>query len=203
MEQDLVFGFMGRITPAKGIHQLLEAFGSTTGAARLRIWGAPGHIEQEALLRQVEALPPERARRIEWMGGYRNEDVAPQVLSRLDILVVPSIWEENSPLVIHEAQQVGIPVITSSAGGMGELVQNGVNGWTFSHRDVQGLTSRLQDAINQPNRILSLGPRGYLRSADGQVPAIEEHVSRLAAYFRGDTPKALPIQELPVTETHS
>ncbi|MDG6912526.1 MAG: glycosyltransferase family 4 protein [Nitrososphaerota archaeon] len=191
--QGLVFGFMGRVTPAKGIHQLLEAFGRTSGEARLRIWGILGEPERGPLLRLIEALPPDRARRIEWMGGYRNEDIVTHVLNHLDVLVVPSIWEENSPLVIHEAQQAGIPIITSSMGGMGELVRHGLNGWTYAHRDVRALTGRLQDAINNPERLLTLGRRGYLESQDGQVPSIEEHVSRLEAYFRGGAPTALPI----------
>ncbi|MDG6912885.1 MAG: glycosyltransferase, partial [Nitrososphaerota archaeon] len=191
--QGLVFGFMGRVTPAKGIHQLLEAFGRTSGETHLRIWGILGEPERDPLLRLVGVLPPDRAHRIEWMGGYRNEDIVTQVLNHLDVLVVPSIWEENSPLVIHEAQQAGIPVITSSTGGMGELVRHGVNGWTYAHRDVRALTGRLRDAINEPEHLLSLGRRGYLESRDGQVPSIEEHVSRLETYFRGGIPVASPI----------
>ena len=191
-ERELVLGFMGRITPAKGIHQLLEAFGCTTGEARLRIWGTLGEPERGPLLRLVEGLPPDRARRIEWMGGYQNEEIVSRVLNHLDVLVVPSIWEENSPLVIHEAQQAGIPVITSSMGGMGELVRHGVNGWTYAHRDVRALTERLQDAIKDPERLVALGRRGYMGSPDGQVLSIEEHVSRLEAYFRGGVPIASP-----------
>ena len=198
--QELVFGFMGRITPAKGIHQLLEAYGGTTGDARLRIWGTLGEFERAPLLRLVKGLPPDRARRIEWMGGYGNEDIVAQVLNHLDVLVVPSIWEENSPLVIHEAQQAGIPVITSSVGGMGELVLHGVNGWTYAHRDVRALTGRLQEAINEPQRLLALGQRGYLGSKDGRVPSIEEHISRLEAYFRGEVPATTPIGNLVTQE---
>lgn len=198
--RELVFGFMGRITPAKGIHQLLEAFGGTTGEARLRIWGTLGGLERGPLLRQVDGLPLYRTHRIEWMGGYSNENVVSQVLNHFDVLVVPSIWEENSPLVIHEAQQAGIPVITSSTGGMGELVLNGVNGWTFPHRDVHALTGRLQEAINEPERLLSLGRRGYLGSRDGQVPSIEEHISRLEVYFRGEVPAPTPMGNLMTKE---
>jgi glycosyltransferase involved in cell wall biosynthesis len=201
--RELVFGFMGRITPAKGIHQLLEAFGGTTGDAYVRIWGTIGEPERAPLLRLVDRLPPDRVRRIEWMGGYRNEDLVARVLNHLDVLVVPSIWEENSPLVIHEAQQVGIPVITSSMGGMGELVRHGENGWTYAHRDIHALAERLQEAINEPERLLSLGRRGYLGSRDGQVPSIEEHVSRLEAYFRGDVPQSLLTPEVTETEVQS
>ena len=50
---------------------------------------------------------------IEWRDEYRNEDIVQDVFEHCDCIVVPSIWDENSPLVIHEAQQVRVPVITS------------------------------------------------------------------------------------------
>ena len=55
---------------------------------------------------------------IEWLPEYRNEEIVPDVFDRCDTIVVPSIWDENSPLVIHEAQQMRVPVITAEHGGM-------------------------------------------------------------------------------------
>jgi len=49
------------------------------------------------------------------MGGFDNKDIS-RVLSKIDVLVVPSIWFENSPLVIHEAFLAGVPVIAASIG---------------------------------------------------------------------------------------
>ena len=89
--------------------------------------------------------------------------------------MVPSIWDENSPLVIHEAQQCGVPVITANHGGMGEYVRDGVNGLTFIHRDSTSLQESMQEAMNDPVRLANLGSRGYLYSDDGQIPSKEEH----------------------------
>jgi len=89
--------------------------------------------------------------------------------------VVPSIWDENSPLVIHEAQQCGVPVITANHGGMGEYVRDGVNGLTFTHRDSVSLQESMREAMNDPVRLASLGNRGYLYSDDGQIPSKEDH----------------------------
>ena len=72
----------------------------------------------------------------EWRPEYSNEKIITRVFNFIDCIIVPSIWDENSPLVIHEALQCKIPVITSSQGGMSELIQNGLNGLTFSHRFV-------------------------------------------------------------------
>eukprot|EP00854_Cymbomonas_tetramitiformis_P002334 gene2334-3060_t len=64
-------------------------------------------------------------------------------LEQCDCIVVPSIWNENSPLVIHEAQQARKPVVTSGKGGMGELVKDQINGITFTHRDQKSLENAL------------------------------------------------------------
>ena len=70
----------------------------------------------------AEALDGDAGDRVEWMTEYRNQDIVPDVFDRCDAIVVPSIWAENSPLVIHEALQAGVPVITADYGGMAEYV---------------------------------------------------------------------------------
>ena len=60
---------------------------------------------------------------VEWLEEYRNESLVTDVFNRCDCIVVPSIWDENSPLVIHEAQQARLPVITAEHGGMAGLLE--------------------------------------------------------------------------------
>ena len=116
---------------------------------------------------------------IEWRPEYANENIVTSVFNVSDCIVVPSIWRENGPLVIHEAQQCGVPVITSAEGGMGELVKSGVNGLTFKHRDAQSLAEAMENAIYQQEGLKDLGRRGYLYSSDGQVPFIDNHLSEV------------------------
>ena len=52
-------------------------------------------------------------------------------MAEIDWVVVPSIWWENSPLVIQEAFLHGRPVICSDIGGMAEKVRHGVDGLHF------------------------------------------------------------------------
>ena len=61
----------------------------------------------------------------------------------------------------------------------GELVKDGVNGLTFTHRDASSLAAAMLRAIQQPERLEQLGQHGYLQAADGQVPSIESHVDQL------------------------
>ena len=84
------------------------------------------------------------------MGEYRNQDIVPDVFNRCDAIVVPSIWAENSPLVIHEAQQARVPVITADYGGMAEYVHQEVNGLLFAHRDPESLSRQMQRLAERP-----------------------------------------------------
>jgi glycosyltransferase involved in cell wall biosynthesis len=60
------------------------------------------------------------------------------------VLVVPSLWLENSPLVIHEAFQAGIPVVGSDIGGIPELVRNDVNGVIVPPGSVDALAGAIR-----------------------------------------------------------
>lgn len=104
-ESEFTFGYIGTHIPAKGIHDLIRAFGRLAGKARLRIWGRPRGQETAALKDIAASLPAEIADKIEWMPEYRNQDIVRDVFDRVDAIVVPSVWVENSPLVIHEAHQ--------------------------------------------------------------------------------------------------
>ena len=113
------------------------------------------------------------------MGAYVNQNLASEVFSRVDCIVVPSIWMENSPLVIHEAQACGIPVITADAGGMAEYVQHQVNGLLFKHRSVEALREQMRWACVHSEEMERLGRRGYLFSTTGAVPSIVDHCAVL------------------------
>lgn len=183
VEPAFVFGYIGTHTPAKGIHHLLEAFGRLTGNALLRVWGRAREPYTSSLRSLADSLPGDAARRIEWMGEYRNERITPDVFDHVDAIVVPSIWGENSPLVIHEAQQARVPVVTADEGGMAEYVHHEVNGLLFRHRDVEAMAEQMQRLLDDPKLARRLGERGYLRSATGDVPDIHEHVRSIESTY--------------------
>ncbi len=197
-DEGVVFGYIGRINVSKGIDLLLKAFGKTTGDAQLRIYGREAFPDSSALRRIEHGLEPDRRGRIKWLPEYINENIVTSVFNNIDVVVVPSIWDENSPLVIHEAQQVGIPVITADHGGMAELVKNDVNGLLFKHRDVDDLARQLQEAIDGHDHVIHLGKRGYLHSKDGGIPDIEGHVARMMNLFEEQHAKRVSRSEHPV-----
>lgn len=194
-EDGVVFGYIGRHVAAKGIHLLIEAFGKTTGEAYLKIWGRHCGDTTPYLKELAQKLPKDRRERVQWLPEYRNEEIVEQVFNHTDVIVVPSIWVENSPLVIHEAQQVRVPVITANAGGMAEYVRHGENGLLFEHRNARDLATQMQTLIDSPDLCSKLGKRGYLYSENGDIPAMADHIARIEdLYLR--LMRSVPKQEL-------
>ena len=193
------FGYIGTHIPAKGIHDLIRAFGVVDGDAGLRVWGRPRGQETASLKALAAGLPNGKAERVAWLPEYRNRDIVPEVFNRVDAIVVPSIWVENSPLVIHEAQQARLPVITADVGGMAEYVRHEVNGLLFEHRSHRSLTAQMQRFVDDPGLARRLGRRGYAFSDSGDVMAMDEHVREVECLYArvlersgGARPKARP-----------
>ncbi len=182
-EKTFVFGYIGTHTPQKGIHHLIEAFGRVNSDSVLRIWGRERDEITPSLKNQIQRLSESKKRAIEWMGEYRNEHIVPEVFNHIDALVVPSIWEENSPLVIHEAQHARVPVITANMGGMSEYVQHEINGLLFAFRNINDLSVQMQRLTDDSAFSQKLGARGYLYSSTGDIPEISHHTSHLEAAY--------------------
>jgi glycosyltransferase involved in cell wall biosynthesis len=147
----------------------------------LKIWGRENGQNTSSLKELVEKSGKQS--RIEWMGEYINTNIADLVFSEVDCIVVPSIWGENSPLVIHEAQACHIPVITANYGGMSEYVQHEVNGLLFDHRNTMDLAEKMNYAVQNQEWMKVLGQRGYLFSENGNVPNIENHCIELEKIY--------------------
>jgi glycosyltransferase involved in cell wall biosynthesis len=181
--EPFTFGYIGTHVPAKGVNQLIEAFACLSGQAHLRIWGRTMGTETDSLRALVHDLPLETQQRISWMGEYRNAEIVAQVFNACDAIVVPSIWMENAPLVIHEALQARVPVITANAGGMAEYVQHECNGLLFAHRQPAALAEQMQRFLHDPTFARRLGERGYLDAPDGNIPVIAEQVRELERLY--------------------
>ena len=178
-----MFGYIGTHIPAKGIDYLLNAYNLVEGKVKLRIWGR-SHPQNTSSLHGIAEKNNEiQDKLIEWLPEYQNEEIVEKVFNHVDAIVVPSIWDENSPLVIKEPQQVRVPVITANHGGMQEYVAHEVNGLLFDHRDYRDLAKQMQRMVNNPKWAKSLGQRGYLYSESGDIPSIEEHVREITNLY--------------------
>lgn len=99
------------------------------------------------------------------MYGWRNHDEIIQLLNNTHILVAPSITandgdQEGIPNVVKEAMAMGIPVVSTSHGGIPELVEDGVSGFLVSERDADALADRLRYLIDHPDKWDEMGYAG-------------------------------------------
>ena len=135
-------GYVGSLVWHKGVHVLAAAVQQLRGAqveVRLQVHGDPAQDPE-----YVERLRAATAgASVEFCGTFepaqRND-----IYGNLDVLVVPSLWLENSPLVIHEALMAGVVVIGSDIGGIPGLVRHDVNGLLVKPGSLEALAAALQ-----------------------------------------------------------
>ena len=127
------FGFFGQINPFKGLDVVLRALNDMPKAERKKIvfevHGANLEAQPAPFREKIEALrePLIKEAVVQWIGPYQPHEMRGR-MANLDWVVVPSIWWENSPMVIQEAFVLGRPVICSDIGGMAEKVKSDFNG---------------------------------------------------------------------------
>jgi glycosyltransferase involved in cell wall biosynthesis len=92
------------------------------------------------------------------MGGFDRAGIA-DVYKQIDLLVVPSLWLENSPLVIHEAFMAGVPVVGARIGGIADLVTDGRTGLLYEPSSPAELRAALGGLIENPLRLAELAAR--------------------------------------------
>lgn len=147
-EGPLRIGFLGSIQPVKGVHVLFDAATHLeSGSFHLRIYGDAAAKPEYGI--DLAAL---QSGDVEIVGRAHFSSI-PEIIPTFDVLVCPSIWWENSPLVIHEAFAAGVPVICSGIGGMAELVEDGVNGFHYTAGDGEDLARKLKILIDDRTQL--------------------------------------------------
>lgn len=136
----LVLGFLGRFSVDKGVPVLAEALrileDRHPGEFRLRMAGEPRFVAAdaqdavEAALATVDGL-------VEFAGWVARDEF----LASIDLLVVPSVWQEPFGLVVTEAMSARVPVVVSDAGALPTLVNDRTD--SFPAGDAEGLARML------------------------------------------------------------
>lgn len=127
------FGYFGQINPFKGLDVLLKALHSMTKDERrkvvLEVHGANLEVQSGEFRDKIKELVDPLVKKgvVQWMGPYQPHELRSR-MAGIDWVVVPSVWWENSPMVIQEAFVCGRPLLVSDIGGMAEKVRAGVDG---------------------------------------------------------------------------
>lgn len=136
-EKRLRIGFIGTLYHHKGAHVLLEAVRSLPSEMPLKV-KIYGELEQfPEYVRTLRSVAG-NDHRIEFCGTFPNQTIG-VILYDLDVLIVPSLWYENNPLVLSFAQAARVPVVATDSEGMNEVIADGENGFLFEKGDVKGL----------------------------------------------------------------
>jgi glycosyltransferase involved in cell wall biosynthesis len=171
--------FFGQLSHYKGVNVLLEAMKRLVERgvdARLSIHGANLELQPQDFVDDFHSLLAATEKNVTFAGAYAPDDL-PALLGRTDFVVVPSIWWENSPLVIQEAFLHRRPVICSDIGGMAEKVVDGIDGLHFRAGDTESLADTIERAVSTPDLWKTL------RDGIGVVHPMTEHVHRLSDLY--------------------
>jgi glycosyltransferase involved in cell wall biosynthesis len=103
----------------------------------------------------------------------------------IDVLVVPSVWHENAPLVIHSALAAGVPVVGSNQEGIAELIDEEKNGLLLDAGDAADLARQLKRLIAEPGLLAQLGRVG------NPAKTVEESVDEVLALYKKFQRKAV------------
>jgi glycosyltransferase involved in cell wall biosynthesis len=174
------FLVLGQLSRLKGTLVLLEAVRllprRIRKLVRIEIHGSTQYEVGDFSTHYQRALS-ELGDTVRHCGAYRPGDVL-DIIRGSGWVIQPSIWWENSPLVIQEAFAAGRPVICSNIGGMAEKVRHGVSGLHFRVGSAGDLAARIEEAAT------TAGLWERLRAAVPQPPTIEATVDTLLSLCR-------------------
>jgi glycosyltransferase involved in cell wall biosynthesis len=140
--------FVGRLSPEKGISQLLSAWKTLEIKIPLKILG-------DGPLRSEVEIAVKDAPNINLMGSVSKEQVF-KYLKDAACLIFPSGWYENFPMVILEAYAVGTPVIAYDLGSISEIVIPGRTGYLIPAGDVNALKECVRAAFQGPSNLIAM-----------------------------------------------
>ncbi|HOV80031.1 MAG TPA: glycosyltransferase family 4 protein [Bacillota bacterium] len=181
-------GFIGTIAEHKGAHVLLEAVRLLPEDLPLEVF-VYGRLEDvpayASRLREIAGGDG----RIRFCGTFSNKEIG-RIFSQLDCLVVPSLWYENTPLVIYSAQAAKTPVIATNLGGMTEVIKHEENGLLFEKGNAEqlaGLIRRICEdrALLKVLSANSVPPKSVSDYVDGLEEIYGEVAGKIAGFYNG------------------
>ncbi|MFO1486238.1 MAG: glycosyltransferase family 4 protein [Verrucomicrobiaceae bacterium] len=141
-------GIVGQVEEWKGHHNLLAAFsrlGGNTQHAEIHVYGSGSSVYRNRLRQQAADIGIED--KICWRGFMLDRAKIYQELD-LCVIPIPSSANEALPTVAIEAGFFGLPVVASRRGGLVEIIADGVTGLLVEAGNVDQLSLRLQELVN-------------------------------------------------------
>jgi len=177
LDRPLRVAYIGSVLPHKGVHVLAQALqqfvadGSHSDCDLAIECVVLGDAQQDYLqwLQQLD-----RHQTLHFAGAYR-QDLLHQYLALVDVVVVPSIWDDCAPFVVAEALAARAPVLGSRIGGIPDFVRHGENGFLFAPGDADDLARCLRHLLDDH------GLLGQMQRAIRAPRGLRAHVDDLCA----------------------
>jgi glycosyltransferase involved in cell wall biosynthesis len=135
--------YVGRVVPKKGLHILLKALGLVNGA-ELVIVGPYEKRYFEKLQRLVAKLRLED--RVKFKGRVAEEKKI-DLMSSCSVLICPTLADYH-PIILLEAQALGVPVIATRVGAIPEIMVNGATGLLVEPNNELELAKAIETLLN-------------------------------------------------------
>lgn len=164
----LLLLYVGQLAHHKGVEFLLEAYKQLKQDRRLLIVG-------DGPLRTLVEVTGQQDKSIRYL-GYMPPGEVNKFYATVDAVIVPSLCYENSPSVIYEALNAGLPVVASRIGGVGELIQEGMSGYLFTPGDRVDFTRAINLLDANKDRLIAAGDEIRATVADF---ALDKYADRL------------------------
>ncbi|WP_297500350.1 glycosyltransferase family 4 protein [Thermococcus sp.] len=171
-ESRLVFGFIGVPSYQKGAHVAVKAAKFLEGNFELRIYGGGGDPDYVSKLKEFMG----KDERVKFMGRFEDIRIP---YSSIDVLLFPSLWYENCPLVLAEAALSKTPVVASNLGAIPEFVTHGKTGFLFAPGDFRDLARWMGVFLEHPELVEEFG------RAQKPPEDMGEHATRLLRVYKG------------------
>ncbi len=170
---------VGRLTPAKGQHLLLEAIAALRdGGEQVRLQLVGDGPDRASLERHARALDIEGL--VQFRGAL-NHDQVRALYAGCDAFVLPS-FAEGIPVVLMEAMASGLPCVSTRIAGIPELILDGESGFLTSPSSLDELTDRLRQLIRDPELRGRLAANGRKRVCEAYD--LDRNISGLADLFQ-------------------
>jgi glycosyltransferase involved in cell wall biosynthesis len=174
----LVFATLnGATSRQKGANLLVDAVRALDRA------GLDGRYRLAVFGRMAPDVEPVLSRHpsVDWRGDYTSDQLD-AILERVDVGILPSVWEELYPLVGLEFMAKGIPLITSPLGGARAYAHDGETAWLNHSATGEELARIIEEIVRDPSQVAKLGETVRARRAD-LIKPMDEHVREVGAIY--------------------
>jgi glycosyltransferase involved in cell wall biosynthesis len=176
----LRIGYIGNINHPKGLAVVTRELFSFLAdkKAALHIYGQPYDLKYYNKVK--DDVAGMQTNMVAFHGGYANNpEELKKIFAAFDVLIFPSLWEENAPLVVREALLAGKPVIASRLGGVPEIVADGMNGLLFDPFKEGDLQAKVKMVLTDPELLQKL-IRGARKT---KIDTMEEHIEKIISLY--------------------